>query len=159
MDTYVASTPAVRTSRTSRIHVGFIGLALVGGLALGAVLASRAISVDSTPHGAPGALAMGFAAYPPHYGLAGPSQVRPNPRTMDRLSGPLRPRRPEPSLHDRGADRQRPGIPASSWTGGSEPGRRRAMSRLPVERRLGRGLGLATGRRDAPEDVPGRRFE
>jgi hypothetical protein len=96
MDTYVASTPAVRTSRTSRIHVGFIGLALVGGLALGAVLASRAISVESTPHGAPGALAMGFAAYPPHYGLAGPSQVRPNPRTWigypahSGLAGPSR---------------------------------------------------------------------
>ena len=96
MDTFVASTPAVGTSRTSRIHVGVIGVVFVGALALGAVLAIRAISVESTPPDGTHALAMGFAAYPPHYGLAGPSQVGPNARTWigypphSGLAGPSR---------------------------------------------------------------------
>jgi hypothetical protein len=77
MDTYVATTPAIRTSR---ILVGVIVVAFVGALALGIALATRAISFDSLTittsqdalvpvHGGLG------PDYPPHYGLAGPSGV------------------------------------------------------------------------------------
>jgi hypothetical protein len=73
MGTYVASTPAIRTSR---ILVGVI----VGALALGVALATRAISLDPlTTTSAQDALVQvhpGFGpGYPPHYGLAGPSSV------------------------------------------------------------------------------------
>jgi hypothetical protein len=77
MDTYVAPTQAIRTSR---ILVGVIVLAFVGALALGIALATRAISFDSlTTTSAQDALVRvdaGFGpGYPPHYGLAGPSGV------------------------------------------------------------------------------------
>jgi hypothetical protein len=77
MGTYVASTPAIRTSR---ILVGVIVVAFVGALALGVALATRAISFDSlTTTSSQDALVRvhaGFGAgYPPHYGLAGPSGV------------------------------------------------------------------------------------
>jgi hypothetical protein len=77
MDTYVAPTQAIRTSR---ILVGVIVVAFVGALALGVALATRAISFDSlTTTSSEGALVRvdaGFGAgYPPHYGLAGPSGV------------------------------------------------------------------------------------
>jgi hypothetical protein len=77
MGTYVASTPAIRTSR---ILVGVIVVAFVGALALGVALATRAISFDSmtttSSQDAPVRVHAGFGAgYPPHYGLAGPSGV------------------------------------------------------------------------------------
>lgn len=74
MDTYVARTPTIRTSR---ILVGVIVVAFVAALALGVALAARAINFDSqTTNDSQGALAVTFTGgYPPHYGLAGPSQV------------------------------------------------------------------------------------
>jgi hypothetical protein len=83
MDTFVAPTPAIRTSRTSRILVGVIVVAIVGALALGVALAARAISVDSPMTNEPqGALAGSVSAgYPAHYGLAGPSRVGANARS------------------------------------------------------------------------------
>ena len=77
MDTYVAPTPAIRSSR---ILVGVIVVAVIGALALGAVLASRAISFDSmTTSSSQDAVVRNHpglgADYPPHYGLAGPSGV------------------------------------------------------------------------------------
>jgi hypothetical protein len=77
MGTYVASTPAIRTSR---ILVGVIVVAFVVALAFGVAFASRAISFDSlTTTSSQDALAPvhpGFGpGYPPHYGLAGPSGV------------------------------------------------------------------------------------
>jgi hypothetical protein len=77
MDTYVAPTPAIRTSR---ILVGVIAVAFVGALALGIALATRAISFDSlTTTSSQDALVRvhpGYGPdYPPHYGLAGPSRV------------------------------------------------------------------------------------
>jgi hypothetical protein len=76
MDTYVAPTPAIRTSR---ILVGVIVVAIVAVLALGAALATRAISFDavittSTQDALVRVLPLG-PGYPPHYGLAGPSSV------------------------------------------------------------------------------------
>jgi len=77
MDTYVARTPAIRTSR---LLVGVIAVAIVGVLAFGVALATRAITFDSLTT-TPGQDALvrvdpGFGAgYPPHYGLAGPSGV------------------------------------------------------------------------------------
>jgi hypothetical protein len=84
MGTYVASTPAIRTSR---ILVGVIVVAFVGALALGVALATRAISFDSlTTTSSQDALVRvhaGFGAgYPPHYGLAGPSGVVRGPYPM-----------------------------------------------------------------------------
>jgi len=77
MDTYVAPTQAIRTSR---FLVGVIVVAFVGALALGVALATRAISFDSlTTASSQDALVRvhaGFGpGYPPHYGLAGPSGV------------------------------------------------------------------------------------
>jgi hypothetical protein len=74
MDTYVARTPAIRTSR---ILIGAVALAIVATLALGVALATRAISLDSlTTNDSQGVPAVSFAAgYPAHYGLAGPSGV------------------------------------------------------------------------------------
>jgi hypothetical protein len=74
MDTYVARTPAIRTSR---ILIGVVALAIVATLALGVALATRAISLDSlTTNDSQGVPAVSFAAgYPAHYGLAGPSGV------------------------------------------------------------------------------------
>src|SRR5262245_51627989 len=77
MDTYVAPTPAIRTSR---ILVGVIVVALVGALALGAALATQSISFDflttTSAQGAVGQTDPGPGLnYPPHYGLAGPSGV------------------------------------------------------------------------------------
>ena len=77
MDTYVAPTQAIRTSR---ILVGVIVVAFVGALALGVALATRAISFDSlTTTSSQDAIVRvhaGFGpGYPPHYGLAGPSGV------------------------------------------------------------------------------------
>ena len=73
MDTYVARTPTIRTSR---ILIGVIVVAFVGALALGVALATRAISLDSLTTNSEGVPAAGFAAgYPAHYGLAGPSGV------------------------------------------------------------------------------------
>ncbi|MFL5641968.1 MAG: hypothetical protein ACJ771_06470 [Chloroflexota bacterium] len=76
MDTYVAPTPAIRTSR---ILVGVIVVAIVGALALSVALATRAISFDaltttSTQDALVRVLPLG-PGYPPHYGLAGPSRV------------------------------------------------------------------------------------
>ena len=83
MDTYVAQTPAVRTSR---ILVVAVAVAIVGALAFGAALATRAISFDSLTTPARDALVRvdpGYGAgYPPHYGLAGPSGV-------DRAAAPM----------------------------------------------------------------------
>lgn len=74
MGTYVASTPAIRTSR---ILVGVMLIALVGALALGVALATRAISFDaiSTTSSQDALVQPGYGDYPPHYGLAGPSGV------------------------------------------------------------------------------------
>ena len=77
MDTYVAPTPAIRTSR---ILVGVIVVAFAGALALGAALATQSISFDafttrSSQSAAVKADAGLGAEYPPHYGLAGPSGV------------------------------------------------------------------------------------
>jgi hypothetical protein len=74
MDTYVARTPTIRTSR---ILIGVIVVAFVGALALGVALATRAISLDAlTTNDSQGVPAVSFAAgYPAHYGLAGPSGV------------------------------------------------------------------------------------
>jgi hypothetical protein len=77
MDTYVAPTPAIRTSR---ILVGVIVVAIVGALALGVALATRAISFDAlTTTSTQDALVRVHPrlgpGYPPHYGLAGPSGV------------------------------------------------------------------------------------
>jgi hypothetical protein len=75
MGTYVASTPAIRTSR---ILVAFIVVAVVAALALGVALGTRAISFDAlTTNSSEDALVQpGVGAdYPPHYGLAGPSSV------------------------------------------------------------------------------------
>jgi len=77
MGTYVAPSPAIRTSR---ILVGVIVVTFVGALALGVALATRAISFDSlTTNSTQNAVVRvdpGFGAgYPPHYGLAGPSAV------------------------------------------------------------------------------------
>lgn len=75
MGTYVAPTPAMRTSR---IVVGIMAVALVGALVLGVALATRAISFGSlTTTSSQGALVQrGIGPdYPPHYGLAGPSSV------------------------------------------------------------------------------------
>jgi hypothetical protein len=77
MDTFVAPTPAIRLSR---ILAGIFVVALVGALALGVALATRAITFDAVTttsaedalvrvHAGPG------AGYPPHYGLAGPSAI------------------------------------------------------------------------------------
>jgi hypothetical protein len=77
MDTYVAPTPAIRTSR---ILVGVIVVAIVGALALGVALATRAISFDpltiTSTQDALVRVHPGIGpGYPPHYGLAGPSGV------------------------------------------------------------------------------------
>jgi hypothetical protein len=77
MDTYVAPTPAIRTSR---ILVRVIAVAFVGALALGVALATSAISFDFlTTTSSQDALVRvhpGYGPdYPPHYGLAGPSGV------------------------------------------------------------------------------------
>jgi hypothetical protein len=76
MDTYVARTPAIRTSR---ILVGVVAIAIVATLALGVAVATRAITFDSlasTPHDADVRMHPGLGHdYPPHYGLAGPSDV------------------------------------------------------------------------------------
>ena len=76
MGTYVAPTPAIRTSR---ILVGVMAVAFVGALALGLALATRAISFDSlattSSRNAIVQTHAGYGAYPPHYGLAGPSGV------------------------------------------------------------------------------------
>ena len=77
MDTYVAPSPAIRTSR---ILVIVIAVAFVGALALGVALATRAIGFDSlTTDSSQDALVRvhpGYGpGYPPHYGLAGPSRV------------------------------------------------------------------------------------
>jgi hypothetical protein len=79
MGTYVAPAPAIRTSR---ILVGLIAFSFVGALALGVALASRAISFDSpTTNDSQGDVTGTIirshpgAGYPPHYGLAGPSQL------------------------------------------------------------------------------------
>ena len=79
MGTYVAPTPAIRTSR---ILVGVMVVAFVGALVIGVALATRAISFDSlTTTSSQDALVEvqpGLGAdYPPHYGLAGPSGVVP----------------------------------------------------------------------------------
>jgi hypothetical protein len=77
MDTYVAPSQAIRTSR---ILAGVIVVAFVGALALGVALATRAIGFDSlTTTSSQDAIVQfdaGFGpGYPPHYGLAGPSGV------------------------------------------------------------------------------------
>jgi hypothetical protein len=77
MDTYVAPTPAIRTSR---ILVGVVVVAIVGALTLGVALATRTINVDPlTTTSTQDAIvrvdpALG-PGYPAHYGLAGPSGV------------------------------------------------------------------------------------
>lgn len=71
MDTYVAQTPAIRTSR---ILTGVIAIAIVGALAFSLALATRAISFDSVTASPPDAV-VPAAGYPPHYGLAGPSTI------------------------------------------------------------------------------------
>ena len=73
MDTFVARTPTIRTSR---ILVGVI----VGALALGVALATRAISFDplttTSSRDAVVQVHPGFGpGYPPHNGFAGPSSV------------------------------------------------------------------------------------
>ena len=77
MDTYVARTPTIRTSR---ILVGVVVVAFVAALALGVALATRAIDLDrlstSGAHGVPAVSVT--AGYPAHYGLAGPSRVDPD---------------------------------------------------------------------------------
>jgi len=82
MDTYVAPTPTIRTSR---ILVGVIVVAFVGALALGVALATRAISFDSPTTSSSEASLIRLQGvvpgYPPHYGLAGPSRVGPNARS------------------------------------------------------------------------------
>ena len=76
MDTYVARTPTIRTSR---ILVGVIVVAFVAALALCVALATRAISFDSLTRNDPRGVTVSVAAgYPAHYGLAGPSRVGPN---------------------------------------------------------------------------------
>jgi hypothetical protein len=77
MGTHVAPTAA--TWRPSRILIGFIVIALVGGLALGAAFATRAIRFDSPIADAAATVGSNPAAgYPAHYGLAGPSRVGSN---------------------------------------------------------------------------------
>ena len=77
MDTYVAPTPTVRTSR---ILVGAIVVALVGAVAIGAAFATQSIRFDSvTTSSARDTVVRTDPGpgpdYPPHYGLAGPSGV------------------------------------------------------------------------------------
>ena len=76
MDTYVARTPTIRTSR---ILIGVIVVAFVGALALGVALATRAISLDPLTTSSSQASLIRLQGvvpgYPPHYGLAGPSRV------------------------------------------------------------------------------------
>jgi hypothetical protein len=77
MGTYVASTPGVARSR---ILVGVLVVAVVGALALGVALATRAIRLDplttTSSLGAEVHVSSGLGAgYPPHYGLAGPSNL------------------------------------------------------------------------------------
>ena len=77
MDTYVARTPTIRTSR---ILIGVIVVAIVGALALGVALATRAISFEplttTSTQDAVVRVQPGFdPGYPAHYGLAGPSGV------------------------------------------------------------------------------------
>src|SRR5262245_5887255 len=80
MGTHVAPAAAISPSR---ILVGVIAVALVGALALGLALATRAVSLDAlvtdTPRGA-GTIVVSHpaAGYPAHYGLAGPSRVGSN---------------------------------------------------------------------------------
>jgi len=76
MDTYVARTPTIRTSR---ILVGFIVVAVVGALALGFALATRTISLDPLTTSSRDAVVQVHSGvgpgYPPHNGFAGPSSV------------------------------------------------------------------------------------
>ena len=77
MDTYVARTPTIRTSR---ILIGVIVVAIVGAMALGVALATRAISFEplttTSTQDAVVRVHPGFGpGYPAHYGLAGPSGV------------------------------------------------------------------------------------
>ena len=75
MGTYVAPTPAIRTSR---ILVGIMVVAFGGALAIGVALATRAISFDflttTSPQDAIVQPGIG-PNYPAHYGLAGPSGI------------------------------------------------------------------------------------